>query len=241
MLDGGEGKRDSSPFRLISVCVVMSTKRLPKDVTLDQLKQKARKLYHGLRIGEKHAIEFVLLHHPQFSGKSEDSVKLANFSKGDTEFLIAREYGFRSWVNLKDALKERETHETNIRRMVPLIRVKHMHESLKFYEKMLGFERVAVWPEQKNFKWCRLRREEVQIMLEQWDEVWVPETAPMTLCLIVKDVDKIYKELRRRKLDVDPPFEAHYGMRQLFLKDPDGHSLWVESPTSPEALEAYTT
>ena len=57
------------------------------------------------------------------------------------------------------------------------------------------------------------------------------------------DVDKAYRELRAMGVDVKEPAVAPYGMKQLYLKDPDGYErtlLPVESMifTLDEAPEA---
>ena len=50
------------------------------------------------------------------------------------------------------------------------------------------------------------------------------------------DVDAAYDHLRARGVIVEPPTVAPYGMKQLFIKDPDGFTLclqWAaEAPTS---------
>lgn len=39
------------------------------------------------------------------------------------------------------------------------------------------------------------------------------------------DVDGAYDYLRAKGLDVSPPKVAPYGMKQLYIKDPDGYLL----------------
>jgi glyoxylase I family protein len=39
------------------------------------------------------------------------------------------------------------------------------------------------------------------------------------------DVDGAFRYLREKGLDVKEPIVTHYGMKQLYLKDPDGYSL----------------
>ena len=50
---------------------------------------------------------------------------------------------------------------------------------------------------------------------------------------ICDDADAIHAELSGRGLHPAPPQVAFYGMKQVFLKDPDGHELCFESPTEP--------
>ena len=44
------------------------------------------------------------------------------------------------------------------------------------------------------------------------------------------DPDAVYKYLREKGMDIDPPKNAPYGMRQLYLHDPDGYNLCFQSP-----------
>lgn len=39
------------------------------------------------------------------------------------------------------------------------------------------------------------------------------------------DVDEAYRHLRAHNVEVGPPKVAPYGMKQLFVRDPDGYSL----------------
>jgi glyoxylase I family protein len=38
-------------------------------------------------------------------------------------------------------------------------------------------------------------------------------------------VDAAYEHLRARGIDVKPPKLAPYGMKQLYVRDPDGYNL----------------
>jgi uncharacterized glyoxalase superfamily protein PhnB len=42
------------------------------------------------------------------------------------------------------------------------------------------------------------------------------------------DVDAAYRDLKARGIDVDEPQVAPYGMKQLYLSDPDGYALCFE-------------
>ena len=45
-----------------------------------------------------------------------------------------------------------------------------------------------------------------------------------------RDVDAVYTYLRDRGVAVNAPSVAPYGMKQLYLKDPDGYGLCFEWP-----------
>lgn len=49
------------------------------------------------------------------------------------------------------------------------------------------------------------------------------------------DAEAVRMEICARGLLLDPPVTAFYGMRQLFLKDPDGYQLCFQSPVDKDS------
>ena len=43
-----------------------------------------------------------------------------------------------------------------------------------------------------------------------------------------RDRDAAHTYLRAQGLDLEPPFIAPYGMKQLYLKDPDGYEICLQ-------------
>ena len=127
----------------------------------------------------------------------------------------------------------------NIRGICPLLQVYDMPTSVRFYRDTLGFEVVTTSPNlggEGRFHWCLLRLCGSEVMLntayECDDERPVPldparAAAHQDTCLYfgAPDVDAIYEELRAKGLQLKPPQVASYGMRQLYLHDPDGYGL----------------
>jgi glyoxylase I family protein len=48
---------------------------------------------------------------------------------------------------------------------------------------------------------------------------------------VCDDAESMHAELTARGLSLDPPTVAYYGMKQLFVPEPDGYALCFESPT----------
>lgn len=46
------------------------------------------------------------------------------------------------------------------------------------------------------------------------------------------DVDAVYRHLQGHGIDVQPPAVAWYGMKQLYVTDPDGFTLCFQWPTN---------
>lgn len=129
--------------------------------------------------------------------------------------------------------------------MTPLLQVYDMLEALSFYRDVLGFEVVAASPqvdapEGRFSHWMALERDGVNIMLNTaFDEGERPPTrvdllqrAHGDVCLYFgcADVDGVFEELRAKIPDLAAPSNAPYGMRQLYLRDPDGYALCFQAP-----------
>lgn len=134
--------------------------------------------------------------------------------------------------------------------MTPLIQVFNMPESLRFYRDLLGFEVVRDSGNGDDSSWVWLRLNGADLMLnDQYEPGSVPlmPQAERTrwhddTCLYFgcPDVDGVYRFLVEKGLEIKPPSNAPYGMRQLNIKDPDNYGLcfqWpVEAPETPAKI-----
>jgi len=132
-----------------------------------------------------------------------------------------------------------------VRGLCPLIQVYDMPEAVRFYCDRVGFELVSRsderdTPEGRTFHWVWLRLGGADLMLNTaYDEGERPplrdperEAAHRDTGLFFDcpDVDGAAAELRAAGVAVDGPKTAPYGMRQLFIRDPDGYMLCFQSP-----------
>ena len=117
-----------------------------------------------------------------------------------------------------------------------MLQVFDMPTSIAFYHDVLGFEVAATSkPRGEHFDWALLRLNGVELMLNTAYEEDARPPAPDPLrmathddtCLYFScpDVDAAYVYLRARGLYAEAPKVAHYGMKQLYLHDPDGYNL----------------
>lgn len=119
--------------------------------------------------------------------------------------------------------------------MTPLIQVFSMPRALGFYRDVLGFEVVSDSGNGDDSSWVWLRRDNVDVMLnDQYEPGHVPDASPpervkwhRDTCLYFgcPEVDAAYEYLRSKGLECDPPKVAPYGMKQLYLRDPDGYGI----------------
>lgn len=133
-----------------------------------------------------------------------------------------------------------------IRGMCPLLQVFDMPVAFRFYSEVLEFEVVEKSGPGDDFDWVWLHREGAHLMLNtQYESDQRPaRTDPIRaeghrdtgLFFNCPDVDAAYQHLLTHGLAVEPPVNRNYGMRQVYVKDPDGYMLCFQWPI--EELEA---
>lgn len=116
----------------------------------------------------------------------------------------------------------------------PLLTVQDIDRSVEFYRDQLGFSVVGNAETDGKLFWCRLERGGSCIMLQQAEEEDGPAEGRgrgISLYVVCDDTDAVHAELANRGLQLSPPSVAYYGMKQLFVPEPDGYSICFESPT----------
>jgi glyoxylase I family protein len=127
--------------------------------------------------------------------------------------------------------------------LCPLLEVFDMPASLRFYRDVLEFQIVSTSPtlgEPDDFGWVWLKGHGCELMLNSAYDVGErppkPDAARMwahrdtTLYFACPDADAACVALRAKGLNVRDPQTAHYGMRQLYFKDPDGFGICFQHP-----------
>jgi glyoxylase I family protein len=124
----------------------------------------------------------------------------------------------------------------NIRGLAPLLQVYDMPTSVKFYCEALGFEIVSTdGKPAPNCDWVLLRLNGVELMLNtayeaphrppQPDPKRIAAHQDTGLFFGCPDVDAAYRHLRGLGIQAKEPKVAPYGMKQLYVTDPDGYEL----------------
>lgn len=121
-----------------------------------------------------------------------------------------------------------------------LLQVFDMPTSLAFYRDVLGFEVVSDAPDDGMCDWVMLKRYESELMLntayEADDRPPAPEPtrisahADIGLFFGCEDVDAAYAFLQQHGVAANAPVVTDYGMKQLYLKDPDGYDICLQQP-----------
>ena len=130
-----------------------------------------------------------------------------------------------------------------VRGMAPLLQVFDMPTSIAFYRDVLGFEVVTTSkPGAENFGWALLRLNGTELMLNtvyeedsrppEPDRARIAAHDDTTIFFGCPDVDAAYAHLRSRAENVKEPKVAPYGMKQLYVRDPDGYNLCFQWPAT---------
>jgi len=132
----------------------------------------------------------------------------------------------------------------DIRGVAPLLQVFDMPTSVAFYRDVLGFEVVETSQPRDgdDFDWGLLRLNGAELMLNTAYEKHQRPPAPDPARLAVhmdtafffgcRDVDAAYTYLRAKRVNVKEPIIPDYGMKQLYLTDPDGYNLCFQWPAA---------
>ena len=130
-----------------------------------------------------------------------------------------------------------------IRGMAPLLQVFDMPTSIAFYRDVLGFEVVSTSnPGAERFDWALLRLNGMELMLNtayeadsrppEPDRARIAAHDDTAIYFGCPDVDAAYAHLRSRAKNVKEPKVAPYGMKQLYVRDPDGYNLCFQWPAT---------
>lgn len=79
----------------------MSTRQLPQQANLRQLRRQAKDLHKSYRSGDPEAISRVRESVGRLADQSDESVRAAGCSLQDIQYVIAAEYGFDDWAHLR--------------------------------------------------------------------------------------------------------------------------------------------
>lgn len=136
-----------------------------------------------------------------------------------------------------------------IQGLCPLLAVWDMPTSIRFYRDVLGFEIVSTSRPERgdDVGWAWLRRDGADLMLNTMydgmrpaepDRVRTAAHKDAALFFGCPDVDEAYEHLRVHGFDPEPPFVQSYGMKQCYVRDPDGYNLCFQWPAAEAAAAA---
>lgn len=120
-----------------------------------------------------------------------------------------------------------DTKNPSMARTEPLFNSNNLARLVEFYQE-LGFEMVNSWEPDGELQWCLVEFEGAPLMLQQSDDLAVVRR-DIEIYIVCDDVLPIRERWIRKGLAVSKAHDAFYGMRQIFIKDPDGRTICFES------------
>lgn len=122
-----------------------------------------------------------------------------------------------------------------VRGLAPLMEVFDMPTSLAFYRDKVGFTVTGDSGQGDESGWVMLELGGATIMLntayddgerpDEPDPARVGAHRDTCIYFACPDVDAAYQYLREKGVDCKPPSIAPYGMKQLYVTDPDNYNL----------------
>lgn len=125
----------------------------------------------------------------------------------------------------------------NVKQVVPLLGVKDMERSLRFYVDGLGFTLTNKWVVDERIRWCWIQLGGSALMLQEYVKTHKLAQAPdgtmgvgVTLHFTCEDAVGLYREMKGRGLKPTEP-QVGNGMWETQVSDPDAYRLGFDSPT----------
>ena len=87
----------------------MPTRRLPSSPNLNHLKNQAKKLVREHQAGRVEAFTRIKASFPPLTDASVHEILAADFTLCNAQLVVSREYGFKTWKDLKEAIAEPST------------------------------------------------------------------------------------------------------------------------------------
>ncbi|MGQ0542381.1 MAG: VOC family protein [Blastocatellia bacterium] len=127
-----------------------------------------------------------------------------------------------------------------VRGLSPLLEVFDMPTSLAFYRDKLGFQVTGDSGQGDNSGWVMLQLGDSTIMLntayDDGERPSAPDPARVVAhhdtCIYFgcPDPDAAYEHLLANGINARPPQVAPYGMKQLYVSDPENYNLCFQWP-----------
>lgn len=116
------------------------------------------------------------------------------------------------------------------------IMVENVKETIDFYEKKLGFQKIVSVPEEgDSFEFAIISKDSISIMLqektsliEEYPTLKTNEIIPtFTLFITVKDVSKVYESVRGNVELAKELHQTFYGKDEFAIFDNNGNILTI--------------
>lgn len=116
---------------------------------------------------------------------------------------------------------------------ITFLKTKNLHQTTHFYTEIMGFEFVL------DQKTCRIFRVCPQCFLGFCITEGDTGSEEVIITLEMEDVDGFcqYLEARNVKIEIRPRLNKRYNIYQMFIRDPNGYCIEIQSFNDPRWQE----
>jgi len=130
-----------------------------------------------------------------------------------------------------------------INRSTPILHVKRVEPSLKFWTERFGFKAIIQVPEGDHIGFVALENGPVELMLQTYEGMQsdpnnplakVADQGPSFIFMEVPDINVVIKSLQGAEI-VQDLHETFYGAKEVVTKEPGGHFvIFSQLPAQPK-------
>ena len=123
-----------------------------------------------------------------------------------------------------------ETAAAAWQQIVPLLQVGNLSETLAYYQEVLGFTVLSLWPDAREPKWAHVARGQAHLLLTfdlgASDRPFIAEKGNgVVLYIVVDDVAAAYHELEERGAIIVQELAEFSGRWQFSIGELNGYIL----------------
>jgi len=117
-----------------------------------------------------------------------------------------------------------------VNKIVPLLQVSSISDTMGYYQEVLGFALDFRWPEEGEPRWVGMSRGEISMMftidLGTSSAPFIAEKVNgVVLYILVEEVEPLFEELAARGAIVVQEVHDFGGRRQFSIADPNGYVI----------------
>ena len=121
----------------------------------------------------------------------------------------------------------------SLKKLTPNIMVEDVNRTIEFYKELLNFELLTTVPEEGQFAWAMMKRDEVEIMFQS--RTSLEEEIPalqqkeiggaLTFYIQVEDLKELYTRLKENVTIIQDTHPTFYGAQEFAIQDCNGFIL----------------
>src|SRR4030095_1238444 len=156
----------------------------------------------------------------------EGGMKLKSTTAGGIVIVVS----LLAWMAI-NAARPRKERTIMVNKSTPILHVKSIEPSLKFWTDRFGFKKTIEVPEGDHLGFVAIENDAVEVMYQTYAGMKSDPTNPLAkaadqgpsfLFMEVPDISAISDALRGAEI-VQPLHESPYGAKEIVIREPGGH------------------